>query len=141
MVTDTEDRKLDDEDSVMPTLIYPEDSNDKEYLSKPISADSTPEPGTPGGKPTKELTLEPDYDTLPEPSAPTREGFMGHLAPKDNYEILESVRSTHIFHSIRTYQGGYLGRRLKNMDFGKRQNPEVRRRPPKSYQEPISNTH
>ena len=64
MVTETEDRNLDGEDSLMPPLIYPEDSNDEESLSNPPSTEPTPEPGPPSEKPTKEPTLEPNADSL-----------------------------------------------------------------------------
>ena len=80
MVTDTEDSDLDDKDSATPSLIYPEESKDEESLSDPPSAESTPEIGPPSEKTTKELTSEPDYDALSEPSAPTRENSMGHLS-------------------------------------------------------------
>ena len=83
VVTDTDDSDLDDKDSVMPLLIYPENSEDEEYLRDPPSADPTTEPGTPSEKPTGKLTSKPDYNTLSEPSAPTREDYMGHLSPKD----------------------------------------------------------
>ena len=34
-------------------------------------------------KPTVEPTSEPDSDALSEPYAPMREGYMGHIYPKD----------------------------------------------------------
>ena len=83
VATDTEDSNSDDKYIVMPPLIYPEESNDKESPSNLPSVDPTPEPGPPSEKPTKEPASEPDYDALSEPSAPTREGSMGHLDLKD----------------------------------------------------------
>ena len=67
----------------MPLLIYPEDTNDEDYLSDPPSADPTPEPGPLSRKSTKKQPSEPDSDALSEPSAPTREVSMGKLPPKD----------------------------------------------------------
>ena len=83
VVTDIEDSNSDDEYSWTPPFFYPEDSNDEESLSDPPSAEHTPEPVSPSETPTKELTSEPDYDALSEPSAPTREDSMGNLSPKD----------------------------------------------------------
>ena len=82
MVTDTENRYLDDKDSRMTPLIYPEDSDNKESPNNPLSAEIIPEPVPPSKNPTDELTLEPYYDALSEPCAPTREGSMEHLPPK-----------------------------------------------------------
>ena len=45
MVTYTEDSDWEDEDSVIPLLIYPEDTNSKDFLSDPTSMEPTPEPG------------------------------------------------------------------------------------------------
>ena len=56
----------------MPLLIYPEYSNNEEYLIDPPSMEPTPDPGTPSEKPTKEPTLKPYSDALSEPSMPTR---------------------------------------------------------------------
>ena len=67
----------------MPPLIYPEDSDDEEYLIDPPSADPTPEPGPPSEKPTNETTSEPDSDALSETSSPMREDYMGNLDPKE----------------------------------------------------------
>ena len=72
-----EDSNLDDKDIVISLLIYPEDSNNNkddphEYPINPPSAETTPEPGTPCRKPTKELTSEPDYDALSEPAMSMR---------------------------------------------------------------------
>ena len=88
VVKDTEDINLDDEDSLMPTLMYLEEYDDKEdnpleSLSDPTSVEPTPEPGPPSEKPTKEPTSEPDFDALSEPSAPTREGSIGNLSTGD----------------------------------------------------------
>ena len=83
MVIDTEDRDSDEEYRVMPPLMYPEESDDEEFLSKPPSTETTPDPGPPSKKTTEELTLEPDSDALLEPSAPMREDYMGQLSPKD----------------------------------------------------------
>ena len=52
VVTDMEVSNSDNEESVMPLLIYPEESNNKEdtpceSLSEPTSADLTLEPGPP----------------------------------------------------------------------------------------------
>ena len=47
-----EDINSDDKDSVMLPLIYPEESNNEESLDEPPSAEPTPEPRTPSGKPT-----------------------------------------------------------------------------------------
>ena len=68
---------------MMNPLIYPYESDNKESLSDPISAEPTPYPGHPSKKPTEEMTLEPDSDALLEPSAPTREVYLGQLSPKD----------------------------------------------------------
>ena len=83
MATDMDDSNSDDKDNVIPPLIYPEDSKNEESLSDPPSAEPTPETGTRIEKPTKEPTSESDFDALSEPSAPTRNYFMGHLPPKD----------------------------------------------------------
>ena len=82
VATETEDRNSDDEGIVMTPLIYLEDSDNEESLSNPPSAESTPEPGPPSEKTTKEPTSEPDSDALSQPSTPTREDYMGRLAPK-----------------------------------------------------------
>ena len=71
-----------------PPLIYPEDPNNeednpREYLSIPLSVNPTPLPGPPNENPTEEPPLEPNYNALSEPFAPTREGYMVHLSPKD----------------------------------------------------------
>ena len=55
MATETEDSVLDNEDGVMSSLIYPEDSDGKkdnplESLSDPSSAEPTQEPGSPSKK-------------------------------------------------------------------------------------------
>ena len=73
---------------MMPSIIYPDDSNnEKDYTreasSDPPSTDSTSEPGTPIEKATEEPTSETDSDVLSEPSAPMGEGSMGHLSPGD----------------------------------------------------------
>ena len=83
-----EDINSDDEDSVMPPLICPEESYDEEddpceYPSDPPYVEPTPEPVPPSGKTTKEPTSKPSYHVLSEPSAPIREGYMGHLSPGD----------------------------------------------------------
>ena len=88
VATDTEDKTSDGEDIVMPLLVCPEGCDDKEdvpceSLIDPPSAEPTPELGPPSEKPTKEPTSEPDSSTLSEPSAPTGEGSMGHLYPKE----------------------------------------------------------
>ena len=83
MVTDTDDRELDYKDSVMPPLIYPEESNDEESISDSTSAEPTLNTGPPSEKSTKEPILEPDSDALSEPPAPRRENSMGHIAPGD----------------------------------------------------------
>ena len=44
--------------------------------------DPTLDPGLPSKKPTEETTSEPNYDALSEYYTPTREGYMGHLAPQ-----------------------------------------------------------
>ena len=85
MVKDTEGSDSYNKDILIPPLIYPEEFNDEDYLSNPPSTDSTPEPVPPSEKSTKELTSEPDYDSLSEPSAPTREDSMGRLSP--NYIV------------------------------------------------------
>ena len=64
MVTDTDDRELEYKDSVMPPLIYLEESNDEESINEPPSVDPTPNTGPPREKPTKEPTSEPDSDAL-----------------------------------------------------------------------------
>ena len=79
---------MDDKDSMMPLIIFLEDSNYKEEdpresPSKTTSEEPTPEPGSPSEKPTEETTLETYYDSISEPSAPTREGSMGYLSPRD----------------------------------------------------------
>ena len=61
VVADTEDRKSDKKDCVIPPLIYPEDYDNKEddpreSPSDPTSAEPTPELGPPREKPTKEPT-------------------------------------------------------------------------------------
>ena len=76
MFTDTKDSNSDNKDSVMPTLIYLEDSDGEEYLSNPPSSEPTLEPGSPSEKSTKEPTLEPDSDALSESYTPTRENLM-----------------------------------------------------------------
>ena len=58
VVIDTDDSDLDDEDSVIPPLIYLEDYCNKdqyalEYLSDPPSAEPTPESGPPSETPTE----------------------------------------------------------------------------------------
>ena len=88
VVTDTEDRDFDNKDIAMPPLTYLEKSNDEEDRpcespSNPPSMETTPESGLPSEKPIEEPTFEPDSGALSEPSAPTREGYMGNLAPKD----------------------------------------------------------
>ena len=67
----------------MSPLIYPEEYENEDSLNDPTSAETTPNPVTPSGKPTKEPTSEPDSYALSESSAPTREDSMGHLSPKD----------------------------------------------------------
>ena len=72
--------------SVITLLIYPEDSGDKEdnlheSPSDPTYADPTLEIVHSSEKHTKEPTLKSGSDALSEPSAPTREGFMGDLDP------------------------------------------------------------
>ena len=67
---------MENEDSVMPQLIYLVNSNDKEEdpcesLSDPTSAEPTPEPELPSKKSNEEPTSEPDYDSISESSAPT----------------------------------------------------------------------
>ena len=54
MVIDMDYSNSDDEDIFMPPLIYPEDSDNKESLIDPPSAEPTPQPVTPIEKPTKE---------------------------------------------------------------------------------------
>ena len=88
METDTGGSDLDDKESVLPPLFYLEYSNNKKddpqkYLSKSPSVELNPEPRPPNENPTKEPTLEPDYDSISQPSAPTREGSMRHLTPLD----------------------------------------------------------
>ena len=82
VVIDTEDINPDDKYSVMPLLIFPEDSDNDDYLSDPLSADPTPEPRHPSEKPTEEPTSEPDFGDLSEPDALKREDSMSNLAPK-----------------------------------------------------------
>ena len=78
--------------------LYPEEYDNKEYncppgkpqgpckaLSYPPSVDPTSEPGPPREKPTKKMNLEPKYDASLEPSAPTKDGSMGHISPVDIY--------------------------------------------------------
>ena len=67
----------------MSPLIYPEEYENEDSLNDPTSAETTPNPVTPSGKPTKEPTSEPDSYALSESSAPTREDSMGHLSQKD----------------------------------------------------------
>ena len=83
MVTYTEYSELEEKDSVMPPLIYPEKYDNEDSLSDPPSVEPTPDPGPLSEKPTKEPTSGPDSDALSEPSAPRREDSMGHLAPGD----------------------------------------------------------
>ena len=83
MVTDMEDSDLDNKDSMMPPLIYPEESDDEESLSNIPSVEPTLEPGPPSEKPTEEPTSEPNYDALSEPYVPAREDSVVCLAPKD----------------------------------------------------------
>ena len=87
MVIDTEDSASDDEDSMMRPLIYPEDSDNKDSLRNPPSAEPTPVAGPPSGKTTEEPTSEPDYDALSAPFAPTKEDPMGKLYPKEKGKI------------------------------------------------------
>ena len=82
VVIDTEDIDPDDKYSVMHLLIFPEDSDNDDYLSDPLSADPTPEPRHPSKKPTEEPTSEPDFGDLSEPDALKREDSMSNLAPK-----------------------------------------------------------
>ena len=82
VVTETEDSNLDYKDSVIPPLIYLEESENEDSMIEPPSADPTLDPRRPRDKPTKELTLVPNSNALSEPFAPTREDSMGHLAPK-----------------------------------------------------------
>ena len=58
----------------MPPLIYPENSDDKESLTKPLSAETDPELGTPSKKNTEEPTSEPNHGDLSEPYTPTGGG-------------------------------------------------------------------
>ena len=74
---------LEDKDSLMPPLIYSEDSNNDYSLRNPPPVEPTLEPGPPSEKTTEEPTSEPDSDALSEPSVPMREDTMGHLSPKD----------------------------------------------------------
>ena len=67
----------------MTPLIYTEEYDNEESPSDPPSAEPTPEPRISSGKPTKEPTLKTDYDALSEPYAPTGEGNMENIAPKD----------------------------------------------------------
>ena len=72
----------------MPPLTYTkkynnEEDNPYESPSDPTSVYPTPEPGPPNEKPTKEPTSETDLNKPSEPSAPTREGYMGQLPPRD----------------------------------------------------------
>ena len=88
VITDTEDSNFYNKDRVMPPLISPEKYDEKydnphEYRSDPPSTKPTPELGHPSKICTKEPTSEPDYNYLSEPSAPMREGSMGHIDPKD----------------------------------------------------------
>ena len=66
-ITDKKDRDLDYKYSVMPLLIYPEDSNEdeddpRESLSDPSFTESTPETKPPREKPPEEPTSETNYD-------------------------------------------------------------------------------
>ena len=104
MVTDTEDRELDDEESVMLPLIYLEDSDDeeggpppgkprvsREDLSEPPSAEPTSEPGPPSKKTTEEPTSEPKYDVSSDHFAPQRKGCMDRLDPGDMVRYQKGV--------------------------------------------------
>ena len=64
VVTYTEEINSDDKDSMMPLLIYPEESNNEESLRDPTSVEPTPEPVPPNEKPIEELISEPDSDVL-----------------------------------------------------------------------------
>ena len=86
MVVDTEDSDSDDEYSMIPLLIFPEESDNKEDEPRESpsdlhSMDPALELGPPSEKPTKEVASEPNSDALSEPSISTRRGYMGHLAP------------------------------------------------------------
>ena len=64
VVTEMEERNSDKKDSMMPSLIHPEDSDNQESLSNPHSAEPTTEPRTPNEKYAKGLTSEPNFDAL-----------------------------------------------------------------------------
>ena len=69
VVIDTDDRNSEDKDSVMPTLIYLENSGEEEddpceSPSNPPYTEPTLEPGPPSEKPTKEPISEPDFGSL-----------------------------------------------------------------------------
>ena len=88
LTTDTEDSNLYNEESVLPTLFYLEESNNKkddpnESLSNSPSVEHNPEPRPPNEKSTKELTSEPDYDSISATSALTIEVSMRHLTLLD----------------------------------------------------------
>ena len=92
MVTYTDDSDLDDGDIMMPQLIYLDKSDDEEYnpresLRDPPSADPTSEPIPTREKTNKELTSEPDYDVMSEPSVPKRDCSMDNLSPGYIYII------------------------------------------------------
>ena len=105
---------MEDKYSVIYLEIYPENSNDEEddpceSPSDPPFPDPTPEHVTARNKPTKELTTEPNYEALSEPSAPTTDVSMGHLSPGDiaryNKELYPSRFSTLEEHTKEDFWG------------------------------------
>ena len=83
LVADTGDSDSNDEDSVMPPLIYSEDSDNKESPRKLPSTEPTLYPGPPSEEPNEGPTSKPNSDSLLEPSVPRREDSMGNLPPKE----------------------------------------------------------
>ena len=94
VATDTEESDSDDEESVIMSIIYPEDSNKNDKNTPPgqpqgpcetpsdtPSVDPTSEHRPPREKPTNETTQETKSDVSSDNSATTREGYMGNLSP------------------------------------------------------------
>ena len=98
MVTDMEKINLDDKDSVITQLIYPDESKKKEFLREPPSADPTPETGPPRKNLLRKRPRNPIM--MPYQNIILQRGRVPlYTNPKRNSEIPERLTSTQIHHS------------------------------------------
>ena len=137
----------------MPQVINQEDSNYKEddpppgqliwSHEAPIKLpymDPTSKPKSTSKKYSKELTSEHKFDDSSEPSVPTREDYIEHLASV--YIVCFKKGHTNLdFPSWKKTPVTPLGRHLKDSDFGLIRYPGRRRRPTNSDQDPIPTPH